>query len=130
MEWIRRVYRRVKEKYDLLTQKKYTTIAGTLVFFFVMSIVPLSFWLTLLIGKLPIDTERILALPVFDWVKNILTYVQREAKSATASRRADIITATHAATTIAADVTAAASEASPRRSPNCKTRLWKTRSMQ
>ena len=85
MEWIRRVYRRVKEKYDLLTQKKYTTIAGTLVFFFVMSIVPLSFWLTLLIGKLPIDTERILALPVFDWVKNILTYVQREAKSATAS---------------------------------------------
>lgn len=81
----RKVYGFFKHKYELLSLKKYTTIAGTLVFFLIMSIVPLSFWLTLLIGKLPIDTERILALPVFDSVKNMLAYVQKEAMNATAS---------------------------------------------
>jgi uncharacterized BrkB/YihY/UPF0761 family membrane protein len=48
-----------------------------------MSIVPLSFWLTLLIGKLPIQTDQVLALPVFDSVKDILLYVQQEAENAT-----------------------------------------------
>ena len=85
MERLRKFYRYVKQKYDLLALKKYTTIAGTLVFFFIMSIVPLAFWLSLLIGRLPIDTESILALSVFDSVEDILTYVQREAENATAS---------------------------------------------
>ncbi|MBQ8309345.1 MAG: YihY/virulence factor BrkB family protein [Clostridia bacterium] len=85
MERLRRVYRFLKEKYELLSLKKYTTIAGTLVFFLIMSIVPLSFWLTLLLGKLPIDTERIFALPVFDSVKEVLAYVQKEASNATTS---------------------------------------------
>ena len=84
MERLRKFYRFLKEKYDLLSLKKYTTLAGTLVFFLIMSIVPLTFWLTLLIGKLPINTEKILELPVFESVKNVLLYVQREAKSATA----------------------------------------------
>ncbi len=85
MEKLRKVYRFLKEKYRLLTLKKYTTLAGTLVFFLIMSIVPLSFWATILIGKIPFDTERILALPVFESVKNVLFYVQKEAKNATAS---------------------------------------------
>lgn len=84
MEKLRKAYRFLKEKYKLLVLKKYTTLAGTLVFFLIMSIVPLSFWATLLIGKIPIDTERIFALPVFDSVKNVLVYVQKEAQSATA----------------------------------------------
>ncbi|MBQ8292089.1 MAG: YihY/virulence factor BrkB family protein [Clostridia bacterium] len=50
-----------------------------------MSIVPLSFWLTLIVGKLPIDAERILSLPVFESVKNVLLYVRKEAINATAS---------------------------------------------
>ena len=79
MEQLRKTYRYVKEKYELLTVKKYTTLAGTLVFFLIMSIVPLSFWLTLLIGKLPVNTEQILQLPIFDSVKNVLLYVQQEA---------------------------------------------------
>lgn len=74
----------IKSKYELLSLKKYTTIAGTLVFFFIMSIVPLSFWLTLIIGRLPVSTEKILALPVFDSVKGVLQYVQKEASNATA----------------------------------------------
>ena len=78
------VYKYVKEKYALLSLKKYTTIAGTLVFFLIMSIMPLSFWLTLVIGRLPVNTERILDLPVFHSVKGVLQYVQKEANNATA----------------------------------------------
>ncbi len=85
MAQIKRFLNFCKEKYALLARKKYTTLAGTLVFFLIMSIVPLSFWITLIIGKLPIDTQRILSLPVFDTVKNTLSYVQREAANATAS---------------------------------------------
>ncbi|MBQ8429787.1 MAG: YihY/virulence factor BrkB family protein [Clostridia bacterium] len=83
MEKLRSVYRYLKEKYALLSLRKYTTLAGTLVFFLIMSIVPLSFWLTILIGKLPIDTERILDLSVFGSVKNVLIYVREEAANAT-----------------------------------------------
>ena len=83
MEKLRALYQYVKQKYDLLSFRKYTTIAGTLVFFFIMSIVPLSFWLTLVIGKLPFDTERLLRLSVFDSVKSVFEYVQQEAASAT-----------------------------------------------
>ena len=79
-----KAFRYIKGKYELLSLKKYTTIAGTLVFFLIMSIVPLSFWLTLIIGRLPVSTEKILALPVFDSVKGVLEYVQQEASNATA----------------------------------------------
>jgi membrane protein len=84
MEKLRGLYRYLRKKYDLLSVKKYTTLAGTLVFFLIMSIVPLSFWLTLLIGKLPIQADKVLTLPVFDSVKDILLYVQKEAANATA----------------------------------------------
>lgn len=84
MEKLRRLYRFLKSKYDLLSLKKYTTLAGTLVFFLIMSIVPLSFWISLVIGKLPIDLEEILGLSVFSSVKNVLLYVQKEASGATA----------------------------------------------
>jgi membrane protein len=85
MSTFRKVYRFIKEKYDLLAFKRYTTLAGTLVFFLIMSIVPLAFWLTLLIGRLPVNTEQILSLPVFNAVKDILLFVQKEASNATAS---------------------------------------------
>ena len=85
MEKLRSVYHFFKEKYDLLALKRYTTLAGTLVFFLIMSIVPLSFWLTLFIGRLPINTDEILSLPVFDAVKDMLFYVRKEAEKATTS---------------------------------------------
>lgn len=34
MEKLRSLYKYLKEKYALLTQRKYTTLAGTLVYFF------------------------------------------------------------------------------------------------
>lgn len=84
MEKLKKFFRFLKARYDFLALKKYTTLAGTLVFFLIMSIVPLSFWLTLLIGRLPIDTERLLSLSVFASVKNVLLYVREEAANATA----------------------------------------------
>ncbi|MBQ9113819.1 MAG: YihY/virulence factor BrkB family protein [Clostridia bacterium] len=84
MSKLRLFYRYVKEKYRLLIFRKYTTLAGTLVFFLIMSIVPLSFWISLLVGRLPIDTDKILGLSVFDTVKDVLLYVQEEALNATA----------------------------------------------
>lgn len=84
MNPFRRAYLFLRSKYRLLSVKKYTTLAGTLVFFLVMSILPLTFWLTLIVGKLPVDTGRIFSLPVFASVKNVLGYVQKEAESATA----------------------------------------------
>ncbi len=83
MNKAQKIYHFLKDKYALLTLKKYTTLAGTLVFFLIMSIVPLSFWLTLIIGKLPVDTEQILSLSVFSSVRGVLDYVQKEAASAT-----------------------------------------------
>ncbi len=84
MNKTRKVYEYLKGKYALLSLKKYTTIAGTLVFFLIMSIMPLAFWLTLIIGKLPVSTEQIFELPVFSSVRNILYYIQDEARTATA----------------------------------------------
>lgn len=73
----------VKDKYGILAEKKYTTLAGTLVYFLIMSITPLAFWLTLLFGRLDSNTESLLSLPVFDSVKNILLYIREEAMNAT-----------------------------------------------
>ena len=94
MEKIKKAYSYIREKYKILARRKYTTVAGTLVFFFVMSIVPLSFWLTLLIGKLPVDTDKILQLPVFDSVKNIFTFIRQEAQNATAGVSVVLIVST------------------------------------
>lgn len=82
MNKLRIFYEYLKDKYRLLSLKKYTTLAGTLVFFFVLSILPLSFWLTLLLGKLPINTDELLSLPVFESVKNVFIYVKEEAERA------------------------------------------------
>ncbi|MBQ3020146.1 MAG: YihY/virulence factor BrkB family protein [Clostridia bacterium] len=84
MSKFRTFYRYIREKYRLLIFRKYTTLAGTLVFFLIMSIVPLTFWVSLLVGRLPINTDKILGLSVFDTVKDVLLYVQEEALNATA----------------------------------------------
>lgn len=73
----------LKKKYDLLSMKKYTTIAGTLVFFLIMSVVPFTFWLTLVFGKFQIGTEGLLKMNVFESVQEILLFISEEAKNAT-----------------------------------------------
>jgi membrane protein len=94
MNKLRMLYEYLKDKYRLLSLKKYTTLAGTLVFFFVLSILPLSFWLSLLLGKLPINTDELLSLPVFESVKNVLIYVKDEAERASAGASIILIVTT------------------------------------
>ena len=83
MKRLKKGYGFLREKYELLSVKKYTTLAGTLVFFLLMSIVPFTFWLTLIIGRLPVDTSELFSLPIFASVKIILLYVQEVAQNAT-----------------------------------------------
>ncbi|MBQ5926861.1 MAG: YihY/virulence factor BrkB family protein, partial [Clostridia bacterium] len=56
---------------------------GTLVFFLVMSVMPFSIWLSLVFGRLNLPVERLIEMPVFDSVKNMLTFIKTEAESKT-----------------------------------------------
>ena len=69
----------------MLTHKKYTTVAGTLVFFLILSVVPFTFWLTLLFGKFLVGTEEILNLEIFSQVKELLLFLQENARVSSAS---------------------------------------------
>ena len=83
MEKIKSVYLFVRKKYRLLVEKKYTTLAGTLVFFLVMAVMPLAVWLTLVFGRLHLPVEDLIEMPVFSSVKNILLYIRKEARAQT-----------------------------------------------
>ncbi|MBQ8885286.1 MAG: YihY/virulence factor BrkB family protein [Clostridia bacterium] len=76
------LYLFVKEKYGVLSEKKYTTIAGTLVFFLIMSLMPLAVWLTLIFGRLDVPLDRLLDQPVFQSVKKVVSFVREQAASA------------------------------------------------
>ena len=62
MEKIKSVYLFVRKKYRLLVEKKYTTLAGTLVFFLVMAVMPLAVWLTLVFGRLHLPVEDLIEM--------------------------------------------------------------------
>ncbi|MBR7186694.1 MAG: YihY/virulence factor BrkB family protein [Clostridia bacterium] len=79
---LKTAYERGKRAYRVLTQHRYTTIAGTLVFFLVTSIVPFLFWLTLLFGGSNVGREEILGLELFGWAKELLIYLQTNAQGA------------------------------------------------
>jgi uncharacterized BrkB/YihY/UPF0761 family membrane protein len=79
----RRVCDKIKKTYSVLSEYKYTTLAGTLVFFLIMSLIPLSFWLTLLFGNFRLQTDDILNLQLFSWAKDFLLFVQSNAEGAT-----------------------------------------------
>lgn len=67
----------------LFSRKKCTTLAGTLVFFLLMSMVPMLFWATLLLGKLPVDVTLPVSLPGLDEIGGLLDYIRQEAQNAT-----------------------------------------------
>ena len=82
---IRNAVRGVRAAFAYLSAKKYTTLAGTMAFFLVMSVVPFLFWLTLLFGKLHIDYAAIFDFEIFADFKEIFLYFREAAESATAS---------------------------------------------
>ena len=101
MNKLKRAWRFLYGKYDLLSAKKYTTVAGTLVFFLIMSIVPMTFWVVLLLGELPLDTERVLSLPVFNSVKEVFDFIRREAQNAASGASLFLlVTSLYSATTL------------------------------
>lgn len=72
---------KVFEIYKYFTDKRFSTIAGTLVYFLLMSIAPFIFWLTLVIGK--VDLESFLSNELFDGISPFFNYVKSSAESAT-----------------------------------------------
>ena len=78
------ICRKVRSVFSYLSSKKYSTLAGTMAFFLVMSVVPFLFWLTLLFGKLNIDITQLFELGIFEEVRDLLLYLRDSAQSATA----------------------------------------------
>ena len=72
---------KVVELYKYFSDRRFSTIAGTLVYFLLMSIAPFIFWLTLVLGKTA--TERILAFEMFDSISPFLSYIKSSAEGAT-----------------------------------------------
>lgn len=66
--------------YKYISDRRYSTIAGTLVYFLLMSIAPLIVWLTLVFGS--IDFERIMSNELFKSVSPFLTALKSSAESA------------------------------------------------
>lgn len=73
-------FRLLIEKYKIYSGKRYSTIAGTLVYFLLMSITPFFLWLTLVLGNM--DFKQFFALELFDGVRPLLSYLKQSAESA------------------------------------------------
>lgn len=68
LKWIRRAL-------SVLTANKYTTIAGALTFFLIMSFVPFFFFLTTLFARSGISPEKVISLELFSWAQELLLLV-------------------------------------------------------
>ena len=62
------------------SDKRFSTLAGTLVYFLLMSVAPFLFWVTLLIGE--VDFSNILSHEFFSAVAPVLEYMQTSASEA------------------------------------------------
>lgn len=74
-------FARARNFYRDLASHRYTTIAGTLTFFLVLSFVPFLFWLTLLFGS-ALHAEDILDLELFGWARDFLLFLKDNADGA------------------------------------------------
>ncbi len=84
MSWLKKAWRWGRRAFAALSERKYTTVAGTLTFFLIMSVVPLTFWLVLLFGNSAFDVEQIMGLSLFGWARELLVYLKNNAVGATA----------------------------------------------
>lgn len=73
-------YETVKQTVKYYTDKRFSTIAGTLVYFLLMSITPFMLWLTLVLGN--IDVSRFLNHRLLEGASPILRYLKSSAESA------------------------------------------------
>lgn len=76
---MRKAFKKAWEIFRYYTDKRFSTIAGTLVYFLLMSIAPFIVWLTLLLGS--VDIERFLSGVLFESISPFLNYLQASAQS-------------------------------------------------
>ncbi len=75
-----KVMRKIVSTFRYYSDKRFSTIAGTLVYFLLMSIAPFLLWLTLLLGSF--DLQGILSADVFESISPFLNYLKDSAQSA------------------------------------------------
>lgn len=75
-----RAFERVRGWYAVLARHRFTTLAGTLVFFLIMSLTPFLFWLTLLFGRTQAD---FVTAGMFEWAEELLDVIKTSAEQAT-----------------------------------------------
>lgn len=73
--------RRFTEFYRYFTDKRFSTIAGTLVYFLLMSVAPFLFWLALLIGS--VDISALSSNELFAAITPVIGYLSSSAAGAT-----------------------------------------------
>lgn len=73
---------RFKHAWHLLRDEKFSTLAGSLVFFLTLSLMPFVFWLVLLFGKSGLDAEYIFELELFGWAKELVLFFRENAEGA------------------------------------------------
>lgn len=66
--------------FKMYSDKRFSTIAGTLVYFLLMSIAPFFLWLTLVGGN--VDVEKLIPNTMFESVRPVLRYMKSSAESA------------------------------------------------
>ncbi len=74
--------RKIIEIFKYYSDRRFSTIAGTLVYFLLMSITPFILWLTLILGNVDINFERILSHELFESISPLLRYLKEAAESA------------------------------------------------
>lgn len=77
---MREAIKRILATLKYYTDRKFSTIAGTLVYFLLMSIAPFVVWLTLLLGNIQI--ERFLSGALFKSISPFLNYLESSAQHA------------------------------------------------
>lgn len=74
---------KLAEEIKYFTDRRFSTLAGTLVYFLLMSVTPFLFWLVLIVGEL--DFSTLTDFELFSAVTPLLEYLQTSAKGATGS---------------------------------------------
>ncbi len=72
--------RKILDEVKYYTDKRFSTVAGTLVYFLLMSIAPFILWLTIVFGNVNLD--GILANEIFGSVAPLLRYLRSNAQNA------------------------------------------------
>lgn len=75
-----RIVQKIRKTIKTYTDKRFSTIAGTLTYFLLMSIAPFILWLTLIFGNVNID--RLLSFKFIESIAPFLRYLKQSAESA------------------------------------------------